>query len=380
MLYHSKMMGNFILFACVICIFLYVIQLFFPHITWNDPLYFLLFILLPIFILKWSFPRKSTAIKFSSIHNLKNIRPSWRVRAYFLLPFLKACGFCLLIVALARPQIGNDNTKITSEGIAIMMVVDVSNSMRALDFATREKRQNRLDVVKEVFQRFVLGSSDMGGRNNDLVGIVAFGGYPESKCPLTLDHNAVVSILQTQVKIPKPVFDSNRELLNAEEFQTAIGDAIIIGTERLKNSAAKSKVMLLLTDGDNTAGVSDPLESAKIARDFGVKIYTIGVGTNERVPYPVENAFGEEVLRSAHFPMNEEVLKEIAKTTKGKYFNARNKNALYDIYSEIDTLEKQEIKVTYLQYDELYLWFLIPGVLIILLEKLLANTVLRKMP
>ncbi|WP_372366943.1 VWA domain-containing protein [Candidatus Uabimicrobium sp. HlEnr_7] len=377
----TKIMGNFILLICLMGIFLYVTHLFLPNMVWNSPWFFLLLILLPILIMKWSFPRKSTAIKFSSIRNLKNIRPSWRVRAYFFLPLLKACGFFLIVVALARPQIGNDNTKVTSEGIAILMTVDVSGSMRALDFSTQSKQQNRLDVIKEVFRDFVMGNNnDMDGRKNDLIGIVAFGGYPESKCPLTLDHNALVGVLEKQVEIPKPIYDKNNQIVNQDEFSTAIGDAIAIAVERLKNSSLKSKVLVLLTDGENTAGVSDPLESAQVARDEGIKIYTIGVGTNGKVPFPVKNAFGENIVRLMHIPIDEQTLQEIAKVTGGKYFNARRRDQLRNIYKEIDTLEKQEIKVTYLQYEELYLWFLIAGILIILLEKLLVNTILRKVP
>jgi Ca-activated chloride channel family protein len=303
-----------------------------------------------------------------------------------MMPLVYGVGLCLIIAGLARPQSGRSESRITGEGIAIELVLDVSGSMEAIDFQLAGKNVSRLEAVKHVISEFVLGSRTSGlpGRKDDLVGLVAFGGFADSKCPLTLDHGAVVDIVHG-LEIPKPVRDRRGRVINEqtlkEELATAIGDGVALGVDRLRNANAKSKVLILLTDGDNTGGVIDPREAATIARDSGVKLYAIGIGQNGVVPYPQEDEFGKRVLISAKFPIDEELLREMAQTGGGEYFHASNLAGLAKVYSEIDRLEKSEFGETkYSEYTELYPWFAGPGLILAFIVGLLNETRFRSLP
>ena len=268
-----------------------------------------------------------SSVLFSSIATFKPLPVTWMQRVRRTLPWLYGLGLILLTIALARPQSGKSESRMTGEGIAIEIVLDVSGSMEALDFELDGQNVNRLEAVKHVITDFAIGSNDgkLAGRNDDLIGVVAFGGFADSKCPLTLDHGALVDIIDS-LQIPKPVRDGQGRILNAdmmqEELATAIGDGLALAADRLRDAKAKSKVMVLLTDGDNNAGVIEPREAAVIAKELGIKVYTIGIGSNDVVPVPQEDEFGRTVLVPARFRVDEELLREIAQTTGGTYFHA----------------------------------------------------------
>jgi Ca-activated chloride channel homolog len=221
----------------------------------------------------WRFrPQGRPAAVFSSVTDLKGLPVTLAQRLRRSLPYLYGLGLCLLITGLARPQAGKAESRISGQGIAIEMVLDVSGSMEAIDFQLGGRDVSRLEAVKHVIQDFVLGSraSGLSGRSDDLVGLVAFGGFADSKCPLTLDHGALVDIVQG-LEVPKPIRDSQGRVVNAEALQeelaTAIGDGVAAAVDRLRGAKAKSKVLILLTDGDSNAGVVDPREAARIAAE-----------------------------------------------------------------------------------------------------------------
>jgi Ca-activated chloride channel family protein len=341
--------------------------------------------------------RRPAAI-FSSIADLKGLPVTISQRIHRMLPYLYGLGLCLLLVALARPQSGKSESRITGEGIAIELVLDISGSMEAVDFEIAGDAVNRLTAVKHVIAEFVLGSqanrgsqanngsraSKLAGRKDDLVGVVAFGGFADSKCPLTLDHGALVQIVK-ELEVPKAVRDRRGKVINEqmlqEELATAIGDGIALGVDRLRDSKAKSKVLVLLTDGDNNAGAIDPREAASIAKELGIKIYTIGIGRNGIVPIPQEDEFGQRHLVRAQFRVDEELLREIAKTTEGEYFHASDSASLTKVYSQIDRLEKSNFEETkYSEFTELFRWFAGPGLILVFLVGMLKETRFRALP
>lgn len=323
---------------------------------------------------------------FSSIADLKSLPITFMQRIRRTLPWFYGLGLMLVIMGMARPQAGKSESRITGEGIAIEMVLDVSGSMEALDFQLDGEDVSRLEAVKHVISEFVLGSKSTGlrGRRDDLVGVVAFGGFADSKCPLTLDHGALVDIVGG-LQIPKPIRDRRGRVINAdaiqEELATAIGDGVALGVDRLRDAKAKSKVLVLLTDGVSNAGVVDPREAASIAKELGIKVYSIGIGRNGVVPVPQEDEFGRTVLVPAQFRVDEELLREIAQTTGGKYFHASDSESLVEVYSQIDKLEKSQFEESkYSEYTELFGWFSGFGLALILAVNVLRETRFRSLP
>jgi Ca-activated chloride channel family protein len=350
----------------------------------QDPLWLLL--LVPIVVLSFVAARRSrrTAVLYSNVQLLRTLPVTLMQRVKRLLPWLRAVGLLLLVAALARPQQGLREFRVSTEGIAIQMCLDRSGSMQALDFEIDGQPVNRLEAVKRVFRDFVGGGGELPGRPDDLIGLIAFGGFAEAKSPLTLDHGALLEVLKS-IEIPQPIRDSRNRVINArlleEEMATAIGDAVAVAVDRLKEAEAKSKVVILLSDGENTAGVVTPEEAAEVAKAFGIKIYTIGVGRTGRAPFPVQDAFGRAVLQAQLVRLDEQTLKMLAETTGGRYFNAQDTRALEDVYAEIDQLEKTETEGRlYTEYIELYLWFLLSGLGLILLEVVLSATRFRSLP
>jgi Ca-activated chloride channel family protein len=335
----------------------------------------------------WRFSRRrQPAIVYSSIADLKRLPVTLMQRVRRLMPWLYGLGLCLVILGLARPQSGKSESRITGEGIAIELVLDISGSMEAIDFQLGGKDVSRLEAVKHVIGEFVLGSKSSGlsGRKDDLVGVVAFGGFADSKCPLTLDHGALVDIVRG-LEIPKPIRDRRGRVVNSqslkEDLATAIGDGLALGIDRLRGASAKSKVVVLLTDGDNNAGAVDPREAAKIARELGIKVYTIGIGRNGVVPVPQEDEFGQKMLVPAQFRIDEELLRDMASTAGGEYFHAADSAGLAKVYSQIDRMEKSEFHETqYSEYTELFSWFAGPGLLIALVVGVLNETRFRSLP
>ncbi len=330
--------------------------------------------------------RSRPAAVFSSVADLRGLPVTLAQRLRRILPVLFGLGLCLVVAGLARPQAGKAESRISGQGIAIEMVLDISGSMEALDFQLGGHDVSRLAAVKHVLKEFVLGSraSGLSGRPDDLIGLVAFGGFADSKCPLTLDHGALVDIVQG-LEIPRPIRDSRGQVINAktlqEELATAIGDGVAAGIDRLRGARAKSKVLILLTDGDSNAGVVDPREAAKIAAELGIKLYTIGIGHNGTVPFPQEDEFGNRVLVPAQFRVDEDLLRELAQTGGGRYFHASGSEALAQVYAEIDGLEKSQLEETrYAEYSELFRWFAAPGLALVLLVGILMETRFRSLP
>lgn len=325
-----------------------------------NPILLSLLILIPILLLLYirKERQKKGSIQFSSLQLIEGIEIPLTIRLRYFTVFLRFVVLILIIIALARPQSGVSNEEVTTEGIDIVLVLDISGSMRALDF----KPKNRLHVAKETAKSFI----EM--RKNDRIGLVVFGGEAFTQCPLTIDHGVLSSLLD-EIRI------------GMTEDGTAIGTAIATGVNRLRESTAKSKIIILLTDGDNNAGKIDPPTAAEIAKTLGIKIYTIGVGKGGRVPFPAKDIFGRETIDYVEIPINEELLKQIATTTNGKFFQATDRDELKRIYDEIDQLEKTKIDThSYVRYSEMVHWILLPAIGLLILEILLANTVFRKIP
>jgi Ca-activated chloride channel family protein len=295
-------------------------------------------------------------LNYSSLNIFKELKPTWRERLKYLPNILRMFVVALLIVALARPQNFQSGENIYTEGIDIAMVLDISGSMLAEDL-----KPNRLDAAKSVIDEFVRE------RVSDRIGLVVFARDAFTQCPLTVDYSVLRNLLGD---IKSGMIDDG----------TAIGNAIANGVNRLKESKAKSKVMILLTDGVNNAGEVDPISAAQIAKTFDLRIYTIGVGTRGEAPYPVQTPFGTR-YQMVPVEIDEDVLKEIAALTEGKYFRATDNKKLQEIYETIDKLEKTKVEITsYRNAKELYFSWLGGGVILLLLELGLSRTVLRKLP
>ena len=268
----------------------------------------------------------------------------------------------LIAIGLARPQKGVEESKLVGEGIDIVLVIDVSGSMRAEDFQIAGESYSRLHVVKAVVKDFIKG------RSNDRIGIVAFAGRPYTLCPLTLDYGWLIQNL-------------DRAKIGMLEDGTAIGTAIATGCNRLRESSADSKVLILLTDGRNNTGRISPETAANLAKTLNVKIYTIGAGTKEMAPYPSRDLFGNKIYQPVKIEIDDESLTQVAQETGGRYFRATDTENLRQIYDDIDKMEKTEIETPqYLEYKEFYPYFLIPALIGFLAELALANTRLRRLP
>ncbi len=329
----------------------------------KDPLIlFLIIILIPLMLANYFLRKDSGNLRFSSLGYFKKIKQGKSVKLRHSLIALRVFIIVLLILALARPQSGKAHSKIMTEGIDIILALDVSGSMLAEDFTIKGKRRNRLYVAKDVVRDFIKW------RENDRIGTVVFAGQTYTQCPLTLDYDILLQFFD-KIKI------------GMIEDGTAIGSAIGVCVNRLKSSKAKSKVVILLTDGRNNSGELDPLTAAELAKTFDIKIYTVGAGTKGLAPYPVKNIFGQKMYRSIKIDIDEEGLTEIAKITDGRYFRATDTQSLKEVYKQIDNLEKTEMEITrYTEYKDLFHYLVIPALGIFLFEIVLANTRFRKIP
>ena len=276
-----------------------------------------------------------------------------------LLPIVRGVALILLAVALARPQSGSSVETVTSLGVDIVLAIDVSGSMQAEDF----QPDNRLGVAKETVRRFV------AGRPTDRLGLVAFASLAATRCPLTVDHAMFGQYLD------------EIEIAPAEQQLTAIGLGLATAVNRLRDSEAKSRVVILLTDGENNAGQIGPQVAADAAAALGVKVYTIGIGSDGPVPFPIDLGPRGKQYRLSQFTLDEDLLRSIADQTEGRYFKADEPQALEQIFETIDALETSEIESRVrVIYTEQFSWFLLPGVLLLLLERLLLATRLRRIP
>lgn len=325
-----------------------------------NPLFLLLLCIIPLLV--WDYFRRAkmrqASIGFSDISIVKNIRPGFRVKYRHMPMYLRMLCIFIFILALARPQAGQKEEEIITEGIDIMLTLDTSGSMKAEDF----KPKNRLGAAKEVLEEFIKS------RRNDRIGLVVFSRYSFTQCPLTLDYGVLLGLLE---KIDIGIIEDG----------TAIGTAITNAVNRLRDSTVKSKIIILLTDGINNAGKIDPLTAAKLAKAIGIKIYTIGAGKPGGALYPIEDPiFGKRYVRM-DTEIDEELLKKIANETGGLYFRANDENGLREIYKTIGKLEKTKIETKeYANYEELAGFFILPGIILLMLEIVLSNTVFKKIP
>jgi len=330
-------------------------------IRFANPEFLVLLVIIPIMV--WWYSKKHRKVggtlRFSNLGVIKNISKTPSQKYRHLLFLLRLIAIALLIVSFARPQSSSKEEQIITEGIDIILAMDVSSSMLAEDLA---RHQNRLDVAKEVAEQFIKE------RTNDRIGMVVFSGKSYTQCPLTLDYGILLSFLK-EIKI------------GMIEDGTAIGMAIANCVNRLRASKAKSKVVILLTDGRNNRGELDPITAAQIARAMNIRIYTIGAGGKGEALYPIDDPF----LGKRYVPMkvdiDEEVLTKIANLTGGKYFRATDKTSLQNIYREIGEMEKTKIEVKqFTRYQELFINLAVLALGILVVEIVLTNTRFRKIP
>jgi Ca-activated chloride channel family protein len=311
-------------------------------LSFADP--WLLWILGPLYLLwvaAWALlpvwrrrQGRAAAVRYSSLATVRKLRPSWTVRGRRFVEAARLLAVALVLLAMARPQTGRKLTEVSSEGIDIVLVLDTSGSMH---------------------------------RENDQMGLVVFGEEAFTQCPLTLDHGILTGFLE------------DLEIGVAGD-RTAIGSAVGTAVKRLRDSAAESKVIILLTDGRNNAGTLSPQQAADIAATYGVKIYAIGAGTRGKAPFLVDSLFGQRVVHQ-DVEIDDEQLRAVAEATGGAYYRAVDSQALRGIYEEIDELERTEITTdSYMEYDERFAWLVVPAIALLLFEVTLLGTRFRKLP
>jgi len=307
----------------------------------GQPYYLFIFLLLPILIL-WYYKKgqhQEATVRFSNLDLIPNsvIRNGKMKNMIFILGRLAIIS--LIILALARPRLSDTIRETKTEIIDILLVIDQSSSMLAQDF-----KPNRLEAAKDVAKTFIKD------REGDRLGIIVFAGESYIQCPLTRDIDVLLE------------FTEEIEIIDREHDGTAIGMAIANSINRLRESEAKSKTIILLSDGSNNQGELEPVTAAELAEKFDIKIYTVAAGTRGLAPYPVTDAWGRQVIQKVQVDVDEESLKEIAEITGGQFFRATDNKSLKKVYEEIDALERTEIEVTeYQNYTELYSWFTIPA-------------------
>lgn len=326
------------------------------NITFANPVYLWLLLIIPLLIVFYILRQQKTSpsLTFTSVQQLRDMQGSLRVYLRHLLFAFRMIIIALLVIIIARPQSTDYWEDVSTEGIDIILAMDISSSMLARDF-----KPDRLEAAKNVATEFI------SGRPYDRMGLVIFSGESFTQCPLTTDHAVMINLM--------------REMQSGMiEDGTAIGLGLATAVNRIKDSEAKSKVIILLTDGVNNRGEIAPVTAAEIAKTLGVRVYTIGVGSRGMAPYPVQTVAGIR-YRNMQVEIDEEVLKEIATMTGGKYFRATDNESLNKIYEEIDALEKSKINVQeFSRKREEYMPYAIILAALLLLEILLRYTVLRK--
>jgi len=316
-----------------------------------SPILLLLLLLIPLLVWLRYFMLRKSSMQFSSGKVLAGLPKSWRIRLQPILPVLYALGLACLVIALARPQHGLDDSRVRTEAVDIILLLDLSESMETMDFEKFGRRMSRLNASKDVIERF------LEKRPNDRIGMVGFATLPYAIAPLTLDHGWLAQRMQG---LHTGMLDGSR---------TAIGDGIASAINRLRDSEAKSKVIILLTDGANNYGTLSPENAASAAEALGIKIYTIGAGG----------------ARTGFFMQRQEVdetsLKKIAKTTEAQFYRARNLETLKAVYEEIDQLEKTEIEVErFTRFEEISKGWILVGIVLLGIEQLLGLTRLGRLP
>jgi len=327
-----------------------------------QPEFFWLFTLLPLVMLWRGRKGPVAAIEYSDVSLARDVARRSKSRIGNFLWLLPILAGALMIVGLARPQRGHSRTEVTANGIDIVLALDVSGSMQALDFLINGRRQNRIDVVKAVVAKFI------DERTDDRIGIISFAGAPYLISPITLDHDWLQQNLE-------------RVTIGGTDDGTAIGSAIAASVNRLRTTTAKSKVVVLLTDGVNNTGKISPIAAAEAAKALGVKVYTIGVGVRGKAPIPVRDQAGNMRIIMAQVDVDEKTLQTIATETGGKFYRATDTDSLQKIYEQINQYEKTAQTVQkFERYDELYPWAVIPAMAILALGSLLSQTRYRRLP
>lgn len=326
--------------------------------TWANPEWlWLLLLLIPVIGYQiWKYwTKKNPSLTFSDTSELKNISGNWRSYGVWVTPLLQWLAFVLIVIAIARPQYQNTTVERDAEGIDIVLTLDISTSMKAEDL-----EPNRLEAAKNVAEDFI------NKRISDRIGLVLFARQSFTMVPPTLDYDLLQNMLD-EVE------------MGIVEDGTAIGMGIATAVNRLKESNAESKVIILLTDGQNNAGEIDPVTAADLALSYNIKIYTIGAGTRGTAPYPVQDPIFGNRYQNVEVDIDEEMLKQIANMTGGQYFRATDTESLQEIYDQIDELEKTEIEeVIYTDYQDLYSRFLLPGILLLILSIVSDRFLFRK--
>lgn len=327
-----------------------------------SPYYFLFLLWIPLWLYYKKKRRIYPAIGVSGVSGVKSIEASMVLKLRWIVPAVKYTALCLLITAVARPQWGTRQVDIKTEGINIILAVDLSESMAALDFKVKGKVVNRLEAVKGVVTDFV------SKRDGDRIGMVVFGSHAYTQIPLTRDYGTILSILE-------------KLRIGSAGKSTAIGDAIGISVKRIEDIKSKSNVIILLTDGRSNAGELSPDIAADIASGKDIKIYTVGVGSKGKAPFLVKDSMWGERYVYQRVDIDEDTLKEIARKTIGQYFRAGNTEKLKEIYDTIDAMEKTEIEIkTHAEYRELYSYILIAGFLLLAMWVALSNTRFLRVP
>lgn len=325
------------------------------HISFLHPFYFGLLLIIPVMIW-WHYRNKkkdNPSIRLTTISGIAEVKPTWKVRLRPSMFWLRILALIFLIIALARPQSSSVSESIDSEGIDIVLSIDVSGSMLAEDL-----KPNRIEAAKKVAEEFV------NSRPTDRLGLVIFSGESFTQVPITIDHNVLKEQL-SQIK--------SGVLIDG----TAIGMGLATGVDRLRASKAKSRVLILLTDGVNNTGLIDPSTALEIAKRYKVRVYTIGIGSKGQAPYPVQTAFGTQ-KQMMPVQIDELLLKKIAKETGGNYYRATDNKSLKSVYDEIDQLEKTKIEVSsYKHYAELFFPFALLAIICLVAEVALRYTVFR---
>jgi Ca-activated chloride channel family protein len=323
----------------------------------NPEYLFLLLLIIPAviwYVLKRK--KRFASIQVSNSFAFEGMKPTWKYRLEHLPFILRMFAFAFIVLVLARPQSTNSWQNVTTEGIDIVTVLDISSSMLAEDL-----KPNRLEAAKNVASAFI------AGRPNDNIGLVVFSAESFTQCPLTTDHAVLLNLLGS---VKSGIIEDG----------TAIGLGLANAVSRIKDSKAKSKVIILLTDGTNNRGDIDPITAAELAKTFGIRVYTIGIGTRGRAPYPFQTAYGIQ-YQNIDVVIDEEPLKQIAGVTGGEYYRATDNNSLKGIYSEIDKLEKTKLNVhEYSKKNEEYRTFALIALVLLLAEMLLNKTLLRRLP
>jgi Ca-activated chloride channel family protein len=331
--------------------------------TFAYPYVLLLLLALPVVAWLKGQRGKKAAFVYSSVQLVSPEYKSTRATAGGLLAALRWLALAVLIVALAQPRLTETQTSVSASGVDIMVAADLSGSMAAEDFQLSGKQVSRVVILKDVLRKFIRK------RTSDRIGMVAFAARAYVAAPMTLDHDFLQQNLD------------RLEQGTIKEDGTAIGSALTVCLNRLKELQSKSKIVILMTDGQNNAGKIAPLMAAEAAQALGIKVYTIGIGTRGLAPMPARDIFGRMGYQQVPVDIDEDTLKKIAEKTNGKYYRADNTEKFREIYDEIDRLEKTEVNVKkFSRHTELAHWVMLAGLAVLITELVLANTLLRRLP